>query len=339
MSRWFRVYDDLVDDPKVQRLSAGLFRAWMNLLCLASKNNGSLPCLDDIAYKLRVTTVEAEAIIDALVSAELLDKRRDCYSPHNWDKRQFKSDVTDPTNNERQKRWRNRQRNGETVTVKRPDTETDTDTDTESESKSAPSGALPAKEAKRESTRRGSRIPDGWCPSPHDREFASALGWEDARIDREAESFRDYWTAASGQRATKLDWSATWRIWVRRAHEDHRPGSAMARHRAEPSGEHVRAALTAAELYRRSKARDAGTDEAGAGGPTGDADHGVHGAFLRPEDGGVGAIGCPAGLVPDAGRIPAVGGGIRYRPVVIEGAAEARAEVDPGFNPLRRAQS
>lgn len=27
MSRWFRVYDDLVDDPKVQRLSAELFRA------------------------------------------------------------------------------------------------------------------------------------------------------------------------------------------------------------------------------------------------------------------------------------------------------------------------
>jgi 5-methylcytosine-specific restriction endonuclease McrA len=26
MSRWFRVYDDLVDDPKVQRLSARSFR-------------------------------------------------------------------------------------------------------------------------------------------------------------------------------------------------------------------------------------------------------------------------------------------------------------------------
>lgn len=28
-------------------------------------------------------------------------------------------------------------------------------------------------------------------------------------------TFHDYWIAVSGQKGTKLDWSATWRNWVR----------------------------------------------------------------------------------------------------------------------------
>jgi hypothetical protein len=34
-------------------------------------------------------------------------------------------------------------------------------------------------------------------------------------INREADKFRDYWIAKSGREACKLDWSATWRNWVR----------------------------------------------------------------------------------------------------------------------------
>jgi len=40
MTRWFRVHDDLVDDPKVQRLDPRLFKALVNLWCLASANGG-----------------------------------------------------------------------------------------------------------------------------------------------------------------------------------------------------------------------------------------------------------------------------------------------------------
>jgi hypothetical protein len=32
-----------------------------------------------------------------------------------------------------------------------------------------------------------------------------------------AESFTDYWQAAAGAKARKLDWDATWRTWVRRS--------------------------------------------------------------------------------------------------------------------------
>lgn len=36
-----------------------------------------------------------------------------------------------------------------------------------------------------------------------------------AEAERIAESFRDYWHAAPGQKGVKLDWSATWRNWIR----------------------------------------------------------------------------------------------------------------------------
>ena len=46
MARWFRMYAEVVDDPKVQRLSPALFRAWVNVLCLAASNGGVVPVND-----------------------------------------------------------------------------------------------------------------------------------------------------------------------------------------------------------------------------------------------------------------------------------------------------
>lgn len=124
MSRWFRVYDDLVDDPKVQRLSAENFRALINLWCLASKGEGLLPPLEDIAFKLRVSEDKATRLLADLSKAGLLVNDETGTSPHKWGARQFKSDVS----NERVKRHRERQRNVTSpVTVTPPDTEADTE--------------------------------------------------------------------------------------------------------------------------------------------------------------------------------------------------------------------
>jgi hypothetical protein len=38
-------------------------------------------------------------------------------------------------------------------------------------------------------------------------------------IDAETEKFVDYWTSESGARARKVDWTGTWRNWMRRAGE------------------------------------------------------------------------------------------------------------------------
>lgn len=129
MSRWFRFYDDAINDPKILKLPEATRWSWVALLCIASKNDGKLPAIDDIALMLRTTPAKAAATIAALVQATLLDRVGDGYAPHNWDARQFKSD----TSNERVKRYRNGKRNVTgNVTVAAPYTEqTQSRTDTE----------------------------------------------------------------------------------------------------------------------------------------------------------------------------------------------------------------
>jgi hypothetical protein len=87
------MYDDLLDDPKVQRLDPVLFKTWVNLLCLASRNDGVLPSVDDVAFALRLGVDSVWPRLHDLVDRGLLDKNESGeYRPHNWDKRQYKSD-------------------------------------------------------------------------------------------------------------------------------------------------------------------------------------------------------------------------------------------------------
>jgi DNA-binding transcriptional ArsR family regulator len=130
MSRWFRLYDDLVDDPKIQRLPGETVKALLNLWCLASQNDGLLPAIDDIAFKLRMKPSKVEHLLSVLGECGLIDSDEMGLRPHNWNARQYKSDVTDPTAASRQKAYRDRiksrdaDRNG---TVTNTDTRTDTE--------------------------------------------------------------------------------------------------------------------------------------------------------------------------------------------------------------------
>lgn len=125
MSRWFRFYDEVLNDPKVQRLAGEKFKGWINLLCIASKNDGVLPSIEDIAFALRLSVERTSSLLDEFCAAGLLDpvEVEDSaihYEPHNWNGRQFKSDVS----NERVKRHRQRKCNvTPTVTETPPDTE------------------------------------------------------------------------------------------------------------------------------------------------------------------------------------------------------------------------
>ncbi|WP_371763364.1 helix-turn-helix domain-containing protein [Massilia sp.] len=60
----------------------------------------------------------------------------------------------------------------------------------------------------------GTRLPKDWMPSFDDARFCAEQR-PDLNIDQVADSFRDYWTARAGKDATKVDWPATWRNWVR----------------------------------------------------------------------------------------------------------------------------
>lgn len=130
--RWFRFYDEALDDPKVQRLSPELFKAWVNLLCLASRNGGTLPSdRDELAFSMRMSAAKLSAQVDALIAAGLLDQDETLH-PHNWNGRQYESDSSAT----RVKRWRERHRNDAcNVTETPPETPPDTETESDTEQK------------------------------------------------------------------------------------------------------------------------------------------------------------------------------------------------------------
>jgi len=72
------------------------------------------------------------------------------------------------------------------------------------------------------SRERGSRLqadfemPDDWL------EWAAAeRHWSREGAEAEAANFKDFWLSKTGKDATKMDWRATWRVWVRNSR---RPG-------------------------------------------------------------------------------------------------------------------
>ncbi|USP02836.1 DUF1376 domain-containing protein [Bartonella taylorii] len=73
-----------------------------------------------------------------------------------------------------------------------------------------------SQKAKRAQANRGCRLPADFEP---DYDFAIEEGLPPERVKVEMAKFRDYWTAKSGKDATKIDWQATWRNWVRKAIE------------------------------------------------------------------------------------------------------------------------
>jgi hypothetical protein len=67
--------------------------------------------------------------------------------------------------------------------------------------------------------KRGERIPLPFDVSTEMQEWVQRecprLDW-----DYETRQFVDYWRSATGRNSAKLDWTATWRTWMRRAHKE-----------------------------------------------------------------------------------------------------------------------
>lgn len=136
MNRWFRMYDEVLDNAKVQRLASDDFKAWVNILCLASRNDGSVPCIADIAFSLRLDGKKAVAMVGRLVNAGLLIPDGEAFTPHKWNERQYKSDVS----TDRVKRFRQRSK---AVSETPIETAPDTDSETEQSSVTNVTGGSP----------------------------------------------------------------------------------------------------------------------------------------------------------------------------------------------------
>jgi hypothetical protein len=217
MSRWFRHYAGMARDDKLVRIAIRTKQTiervvwvWSAILESAAERDDSGTYEIDtaeIAYFLRADEPDVQSIVRALADANHLDSA----VVVKWGSRQFQSDRSA----ERQARYRERKkteipetgpdqlsRDGQVTSPSRhrdaPETETYTDTELE-----------------KKKVRRATRIPDGFKP---DLEWAVNLGLTPSQASSEASKFRDYWVG-KGANATKTDWPATWRNWVRTAAE------------------------------------------------------------------------------------------------------------------------
>lgn len=210
MSRWFRFYGETLNNAKVQRLPGDLFKAWVNLLCLASAADGVIPKGEDIAFALRMMPEEADDIVAQLLKRNLLEDRGEFYVPHNWDERQFKSDTS--TNRVREHRSRSTKQD-ETVSCNVSETPPETEQSrTETEQTSASPAAAPSRSRKKQAI----RLPDDWQPDQSARDYASRQGLSSGEIAREVEKFRNH---ARANDRTASDWGAAWRNWCVKAAE------------------------------------------------------------------------------------------------------------------------
>lgn len=105
---WFRFYDGVLDDAKVQQLPDRLFKVWINLLCLANRGSprGTLPgSLEVIAFSLRMPVAALDKALADLEARGLFDLPDGVRIPHNWSGRQYESDDV----NARSRTFRERQ--------------------------------------------------------------------------------------------------------------------------------------------------------------------------------------------------------------------------------------
>lgn len=134
---WLRLYDGILDDPKIQMLSDRAFRMLINLWCLAKRRGGTIP--NDptlLSFALRMPTGKIRDTLQALISGRLIEEIDGGYRPHDWDQHQYDGDVTAA---ERMRRYRKRNghRNGDGDLLRHSDVlEPDTEPDTENISQS-----------------------------------------------------------------------------------------------------------------------------------------------------------------------------------------------------------
>ncbi|WP_148649261.1 hypothetical protein [Novosphingobium barchaimii] len=102
------------------------------------------------------------------------------------------------------------------------------------ENKSNPSTPThPEKQSPR--TRKGTRLPVDWQPASLDAvTLAEIETWPAGAMERELSKFRDWAKSAPGTKGVKSDWDATWRNWLRKAHDEGRYGNGNSRTNSGP---------------------------------------------------------------------------------------------------------
>lgn len=156
------MHTNMIHHPVVACLPCEIFKAWVQMLCLAKEGNGVIPKVSEVAFHLRCGLNSAIKWTDALVNDYSLLERVDngTFRPKNWDKHQYKSDVS----TERVRTFRKRKGN---VSETPPESDTESDTESEQSREQKPLRAALAPSVDAESTIR--RLAED-CPDQQDFE-------------------------------------------------------------------------------------------------------------------------------------------------------------------------
>jgi len=99
--QWFRLYHEMLDDPKVGTLTDAQFRLWVDILCLASisRDSGNTELtVTETEWKLRRNINETlqELLHRGLVTFQKRFDGKETIAVPKWNKRQFQSDTSTP---------------------------------------------------------------------------------------------------------------------------------------------------------------------------------------------------------------------------------------------------
>ena len=188
------------------------------LRMLAEKQRHTRPQIRGLNMSLSVTVA---AMVSTGCTPEQIAAVVDAYEAKALAEAEATLAVKKARNAERQKRWRAEsnaaRRNGALRDV------TERDTVSLPPEKEIP--PTPPKEkltpipSQTTGSARAFRLEPSWEPSEEDRQFARDRLPSSAVCHEELEKFREYWLAKGGAAARKVDWSLTWRSWVRKAAE------------------------------------------------------------------------------------------------------------------------
>ena len=111
--QWFRMYREIISDPKLKRVTPGQRWLWVHLLCLALEHDGVIRIAQGVGYSKEELAQDVGLTLGQVAEAETwfetakmlkIDKSR-VMRILNWKRRQFSSDYS----TERVRRFRARQ--------------------------------------------------------------------------------------------------------------------------------------------------------------------------------------------------------------------------------------
>lgn len=219
---WFKVDDGFWSHPKTATLSDAAVTLWVRA--------GAYSCqhlTDGVISRPVLRLVGTPDAAEELVAARLWLEDAEGWRFHDWDHYQpTKADVEAERAAARERmreRRRNKKGRFEGSSPEQP-ANVPEKFGVRSSTPTRPDPTRPSisNEIDEKPRKRGTRIPEPFMLTNDMREWA-AIETPTVDIDAATRRFVDYWRAETGAKATKLDWVATWRNWLRRDADNKRP--------------------------------------------------------------------------------------------------------------------